>query len=433
MKIPPDRGLAVRLFPTHRRVAAPLVGLVLLLAALPLQAHDFWLVPLGFHTQPGETLTVMGQTSSAFPSSLSAVTPDRIASARVLDATGETALSDIAVVGTALRLRHRPTAAGQRVVAVTIHPRAVRESPAAFQNYLVVEGAPEALERLRREGRVPRDSVTRRYAKYAKSLVTVGGGGPAAWSRLAGHPLEFVPVDASPVAPGGTLTVRLLFRGRPMAGARVHAGFVPFAAPEALNGLAGKEQSSEHQTDGEGVVRVPIPGPGLWNLRTLQIVEADAGSGADWDTHWATLVFAVEAGPAGARSDSAEVVSTVDRFHAALATGDSVAVASLLAPDAVILESGGVETRAQYLGGHLRGDIAFAQAVPRERGAIQVHLEGPLAWATSTSVTRGEYRGRTINSVSAELMVLLRTPEGWRIKAIHWSSRARPAGGQGGG
>lgn len=277
--------------PVPRRPIMVLVATLVL--ALPLFAHDFWLVPLGFQVAPGETLTVLGQTSSAFPSSLSAVTPDRIASARVLSATGESALSDFAVAGTSLRIRHRPTDAGQQVVAVTIHPRSVRESAAAFQNYLVVEGAPEALERLRREGRVPRDSVTRRYAKYAKSLVTVGAGGPEAWTRTAGHLLEFVPADASSIAPGGTLVARLLFRGRPMAGARVHAGFVPFSAPEAINGLAGREQSTEYQTDGEGVVRIPVSGSGLWNLRTLQIVEADAGSGADWDTHWATLVVAV--------------------------------------------------------------------------------------------------------------------------------------------
>jgi len=271
-----------------------LISLVIpLVLALPLLAHDFWLVPLGFQVAPGETLTVLGQTSSAFPSSQSAVALDRVASATIIDAAGTTPVADLTTAGNSLRLRVRPAVAGQKIVALTLHPRSVRESSEAFQRYLVLEGAPEALERLRREGRVPRDSVTRRYAKYAKSLVTVGAGGPEAWTRTAGHLLEFVPADASSIAPGGTLVARLLFRGRPMAGARVQAGFVPFTAPEAINGLAGKEQSTEYQTDGEGVVRIPVSGSGLWNLRTLQIVEADAGSGADWDTHWATLVVAV--------------------------------------------------------------------------------------------------------------------------------------------
>jgi ketosteroid isomerase-like protein len=57
-------------------------------------------------------------------------------------------------------------------------------------------------------------------------------------------------------------------------------------------------------------------------------------------------------------------------------------------------------------------------------------VRGDAAWVSSTSTTTGEYRGRQVNSSGAELMVLARTPQGWRIAAIHWSSRTRrPAGG----
>lgn len=131
--------------------------------------------------------------------------------------------------------------------------------------------------------------------------------------------------------------------------------------------------------------------------------------------------------PAGqqAPSDSAAVAQAVGRFHAALAAGDSAMVESLLAPGALILESGGVETREQYLGGHLRGDIAFAQAVPRQPGPQTVRVQGDLAYAASTSVTQGEYRGRAINSTGAELMVLVRVGGTWKIAAVHWSSRTR--------
>ncbi len=54
-----------------------------------------------------------------------------------------------------------------------------------------------------------------------------------------------------------------------------------------------------------------------------------------------------------------------------------------------------------------------------------MRVEGNAAWATSTSTVQGEFRGLQINSQGAELMVLRRTPEGWRIAAVHWSSRAR--------
>ncbi len=130
-------------------------------------------------------------------------------------------------------------------------------------------------------------------------------------------------------------------------------------------------------------------------------------------------------GAPAAASDSAEVAAVVDRYHRALAAADSATALSLLAPDAMILESGGLETRAEYRGHHLPGDIEFARAVRSERGPVRVTVRGDVAWAVSTSTTQGEFRGRQINSAGAELMVLTRTPEGWRISAIHWSSRNR--------
>jgi ketosteroid isomerase-like protein len=125
---------------------------------------------------------------------------------------------------------------------------------------------------------------------------------------------------------------------------------------------------------------------------------------------------------AHAPSDSADVVGAVEAFHAALAAGDSAAVLRLLAPDVVIQESGGVETRADYAQHHLAGDIQFARAVPSVRSPLRVTLAGDVAWTSGASTTKGMWRDRTINSVGAELMVLARTSGKWQIRAIHWSS-----------
>lgn len=131
------------------------------------------------------------------------------------------------------------------------------------------------------------------------------------------------------------------------------------------------------------------------------------------------------AAPVAAQSDSAAVADVVRDYHQALASGDSLAALALLADDAVVLESGGLETLAEYRAGHLPADIAFAGAVPSTRAAIRVTVMGDVAWAASTSETRGRFRDRAINAVGAELMVLSRTAAGWRIRAIHWSSRNR--------
>ena len=124
-------------------------------------------------------------------------------------------------------------------------------------------------------------------------------------------------------------------------------------------------------------------------------------------------------------SDSARVAATVEQFHAALSAGDSAAALALLAEDAMILESGMVETRNEYRSHHLPGDIAFARAIKSERTPLKLRIKGDVAWVSSSSTTRGTYRERAIDSLGAELIVLTRSGDRWLISAIHWSSRRR--------
>lgn len=137
----------------------------------------------------------------------------------------------------------------------------------------------------------------------------------------------------------------------------------------------------------------------------------------------ATAAFAL---CAETQDDAATVAKTLEQFHAALAHGDDKAAMTLLAPDAVILESGSGESRSQYEAHHLPEDIMFAKAVQSTRSDIEVHVDGNTAWLTSRSRAEGSFEGKAIKSSGVELAVLTRTADGWRIRAIHWSSHRMP-------
>ena len=147
-------------------------------------------------------------------------------------------------------------------------------------------------ERYEREGLFAKtDSVSQITTKYAKTIVEVGTGGPRAFSRTAGHPLEFVPVtDPSAATTGGELAVRLLFRGRPLANAHLHAG-IEFEGTPKDSASAPKDLSLV--TDAQGIVRVPLAHGGLWNVRTLHAAPMENGAAGQWDVHVATLVSRV--------------------------------------------------------------------------------------------------------------------------------------------
>lgn len=262
---------------------------LLLAGAGVLSAHDFWIVPTGFSVTPGATFEVEGRTSTSFPSSLSAVAPDRVTEARVIGATSDEHITDLSTRDKALVLRHRPTTAGQRVIAVALATRSARTTPARLQRYIALEGAPELAARYARDGAYPKaDSVTQVSAKFAKTIVEVGAGGSRAFARTAGHPLEFVPVnDPAALRSGDTLVVRLLYRGEPLGGAHLHAGT---AARDSAHAATRKDVSAT--TGADGVARIPIPEGGLWNVRSVHGAPTPDRTGL-WEVYFATLVFAV--------------------------------------------------------------------------------------------------------------------------------------------
>lgn len=136
------------------------------------------------------------------------------------------------------------------------------------------------------------------------------------------------------------------------------------------------------------------------------------------------LSGAVSAQPAD--PDASAVQAVVQSFHDALQRGDTSTVQNLLAADAVILESGQLESREQYLRHHLGADMAFAKAVPSRVLASAATVSGQTAWVHRTSASEGRLRDRRVKISGAELVVLTRQGEGWEIRAIHWSSQPSP-------
>lgn len=141
-----------------------------------------------------------------------------------------------------------------------------------------------------------------------------------------------------------------------------------------------------------------------------------------------TLLYGLAAVPVAAQAptnDQASVAAVVNAFHAALGSGNESAAMQLIADDAVMLEAGGIETRSEYETNHLPADIEFEKAVPGKRKPIRVVVRGDVAWVITAADFMGTFQTRPVDFLGIELMVLSREPAGWRIRAIHWSSRNR--------
>lgn len=268
----------------------------LLSAAGVAAAHDFWLVPNAFAVRRGEMVVIGGRTSSRFPTSESAVAPERVQAARLISAQGEVPISDLSVAGNSLRLRHRPDADGQYVIAVALFARESRTTPERLHRYIMMEGAPALAARYQRDGMYPRaDSVAQVVSKYAKTIVEVGRGGAAAYTRRADHALEIIPLnDARELVAIDSLRLLVLYRGQPLRDAQL---FASGAVPSDSLPTGDKPKDVVVVTDDAGKGRIPLGAGDLWNVRTLHAAVAPGGDPTRWEVLFATLV--VQLGASG--------------------------------------------------------------------------------------------------------------------------------------
>jgi len=261
----------------------PLLALGLLLA-LPAAAHDFWIEPTRFEPAPGEGVALRLFVGEHFRGD--AVARPAAAGLHrfvVADANGP---ASAAVPGRPggdpaglLRLA-RP---GAYVVGLHGKPNRIELPADRFNAYLELEGL-QAILALR-AARGQTDQPAREiYSRCAKSLLLSGPAaarGPAA-DRALGFPLELIAERRPETLPDGdALPVRLLYEGQPLAGALV----------VALR-RADPARTIERRSDAEGRVRLPLSGAGPWLVKAVHMRPAAAGSGADWESLWASLTFA---------------------------------------------------------------------------------------------------------------------------------------------
>ena len=128
--------------------------------------------------------------------------------------------------------------------------------------------------------------------------------------------------------------------------------------------------------------------------------------------------FAIAQGAA----DEKGATEFVEKFHAALKSGDSKSVLSALADDAIIFESGYAESKSEYAASHLAADITFAATTKRIAKKTTTNCVKSMCVVMQQSETSGTYKGKPVKSIGVETSVLLGEVGAWKISHLHWSS-----------
>jgi len=249
--------------------------------AAPLLAHDFWIEPTSFRPEVGSFVGLGLRVGQGFRGDPVPLMPDKVVKFVATSPAGAETRVD-GVPGRDPAGRAWVTEPGYLIVGYRSSPSNLELAADKFEAYLKEEGLEKVSEARARRGESEKPSKEI-YSRCAKTLLDAGAAGTVGFDRTLGLRLELV-AEKSPkkVAVPGPMPVRLLYEGKPLAGALVFA----------LNHDEPEKRLSA-RTDGAGRVRFDLPRNGAWLVKAVHMIPAPAQSGADWESLWASLTFEV--------------------------------------------------------------------------------------------------------------------------------------------
>ena len=258
----------------------------LVLAAGPVAAHDFWIMPGAFTPEVGATVAVSLRVGQQFRGDPVLVERRQVERFFAVGPAREGLVAVRASSDPAGFLRI--ASPGLWIIGYRSRPSPISLPAEQFERYLSEEGL-ERISQLRAERGESGLGAREIFSRCAKSLVSAGHG-PEGHDRQLGLRLELV-AEENPYAlePGQELAVRLLYEGEPL----------PDALVVALNGdEPEKRLTARSDSEGRAAFRIGRAGP--WLIKAVHMIPAPPDVLADWESLWASLTFEVHESP-GAR------------------------------------------------------------------------------------------------------------------------------------
>ncbi len=273
---------------TSRSFRPAVIACVLIIASASLAlAHDLFLKPDVFFVAPNGTVSVT-VLSGTFSTSEGSVTRDRLIDIAIAGPAGRTKAdtSTWSAKGKTSHWNAKVGAAGTYTLGASLKPRIIALAAKEFNAYLADDGLPDILAARKKNGELT-TPAKERYSKHVKALVQAGDAHTPSYGTVLGYPAEIVPLGNPYETGKGTLRIKALVDGAPMAGQVVIAG--------GRTAKGGRLAEQTVRTDAQGIASIAVNASGTWYVKFIRMVRipASAKDSVDYESKWATLTFAI--------------------------------------------------------------------------------------------------------------------------------------------
>ena len=275
-----------------------LTALFLILFSTIVTAHDLFLNALPFTLEKPGTIRLSMNLAAAFPGKHELWRKDKTAQFRIGGPAGEKTLQDTKGIDPTIELAQE----GTYVIGWEASPTSMEIDAKHFNEYIQAEGYTNVIDS-RKQANQENAPGREKYTRFLKAFVQVGSKLTDHYSKPLGQRIEIIP-QSNPyqLKAGDQLKVKVLFDGKPLAGATAMATYDTFTKEHDV-------YAHTLTTGNDGTIQVPISKDGIWMIRvnTMQPLQSDLK--ADWQSYWANCSFQVSTDKASTEKENSTVTN----------------------------------------------------------------------------------------------------------------------------
>lgn len=250
------------------------------LAALLVQAHEFWVQPDKFRYTVGETARLNFMVGENFAGERWKLNPQRFLRFDHHAASYSEGLIEQLNIGEGNNVEVKLTKAGSHLFVMQSTNAFIELEGEKFNDYLKEDGLEDVLVFRQKNNQMDK-AGKEFYARCTKLLLQAGPNSDDTYKKVVGMPLEIVPMnDPYRAKTGDHLSFKVLFEGKPLS----------FTMVKVWNRKDGTTFMQNIYTKKDGTIDTRLSNTGSWMVSCVKMVPSRE-EGADWQSYWASYVF----------------------------------------------------------------------------------------------------------------------------------------------
>jgi len=260
-----------------------IITLVVLIAVVIADAHEFWLQPKKYKYNVGEEMKVDFMVGEGFIGELWDLSVHKVEKSEIHFAGGFTDLTKQVKPIKGNNLSYKFLKEGTHLLTLQSNAAYIESEGAEFNAYLKEDGLDNITELRTKNGELDKPAKEF-YQRFAKVLVQSGSKTDNTFSKRVNVPIEIVPLsNPYSIKTGDYLECRVFYQNKPSAHQLV----------KVWSHVGNRIFLQNIYTEDDGTLKFPISNSGPWMVSTVKMIPSDKAE-ADYKSMWASLVFGIE-------------------------------------------------------------------------------------------------------------------------------------------